>query len=261
MDDLFTIGQAAQAVGATTETLRHYDRIGLVTPQQKDRWTGYRYYSHEDIVRLHTVLALRQLDLPLETIRDALQYEELEKIIALLSEAEKRADEKIASITRCKSRIQSAKQAYESKRSGQGSGEDQIIRYFPQRVILLSNTLEAPSLDNLWNYLRHFYAQIPPALKDRFSFADIAGIYTENHCSRLFALCTHYEDIAGLKILPEGNYLCADCREEDRAEKTGELVRLAEREFGRAPGFTVQQIVLSGILHWNYQVQVYTGSK
>lgn len=260
MDKLFSIGQAAKAAGTTTETLRHYDRIGLVTPGKKDPWTGYRYYTTEDIVRLHTVRALQQLDLPLQIIREALQYDDLEKIIALLSEAERKADEKIAAIVQSKSKIQSAKRAYESKLQGQESSERRMVKTFPQRVILLSDTLEAPTLDNLWNYLGHFYSKLPGALKDRFSFADMAGIYTENHCSRLFALCTRYADTAGLKILPAGNYLCADCTEETRAQKIDELLRIAEEEFSHSPAFTVQQIVISGILHWNYQVQVYIDS-
>lgn len=62
---LFSVGEAAQAVGTTSETLRHYDRIGLVKPSERDPWTNYRYYTSQDIVRLHTVRALQQMDLPL----------------------------------------------------------------------------------------------------------------------------------------------------------------------------------------------------
>ena len=46
------------AVRTTSETLRHDDRIGLVKPSKKDEWTHYRYYTEQDIVRLHTVRAI-----------------------------------------------------------------------------------------------------------------------------------------------------------------------------------------------------------
>ena len=43
MIKFFTIGEAAKLVGMTAETLRHYDRIGLVSPHKTDEWTKYRY--------------------------------------------------------------------------------------------------------------------------------------------------------------------------------------------------------------------------
>ena len=35
-----------------------------------------------------------------------------------------------------------------------------------------------------------------------------------------------------------------------------ELIRLARAQYGSEPTFTVQIIVVSGILQWNYEVQV-----
>lgn len=125
---------------------------------------------------------------------------------------------------------------------------------------MLSDTLEVPTLDNLWNYLNHFYEKVTPALREQFAFEDLAGIYTENGATRLFAVCVRYTDVNGLKILPKGKYLCADCTEENREQVLSEIMRIARTEYGVEPAFTVQMIVVSGILHWNYEVQVYIGS-
>ena len=43
MKKYFSVGEAAKAVHTTSETLRHYDRIGLVKPSKKNEWTNYRY--------------------------------------------------------------------------------------------------------------------------------------------------------------------------------------------------------------------------
>ena len=72
MQKYFSIGEAAKAVRTTTETLRHYDRIGLVKPSKKDEWTKYRYYTEQDLVRLNTVRALQLMDLPLQEIKRVL---------------------------------------------------------------------------------------------------------------------------------------------------------------------------------------------
>ena len=257
MRNYFSIGEAAKAVRTTSETLRHYDRIGLVKPSKKDEWTNYRYYTEQDIVRLNTVRALQLMDLPLKEIKKVLEYDDLEKIVDFLAQAEKRADEKIAALQFSKSKIQLAKANYETKLQGQQKFHSTFIKEYPERVILLSDTLETPTLDNLWNYLSHFYEKVTPALKKQFYFEDLAGIYSENGITRLFAVCVRYVNIDGLKTLPKGRYLCANCTEKDREKTLQDLIRAAKTEYGAEPAFTVQLIVISGILQWNYEVQVY----
>lgn len=256
MKKYFSIGEAAKAVHTTSETLRHYDRIGLVKPSRKDEWTNYRYYTEQDIVRLNTVRALQLMDLPLQKIKEVLEYDELEKIVDFLAQAEKKADEKIAALQYSKSKIELAKADYERKLQMHKNPDGTFIKDFPERVILLSDTLEVPTLDNLWNYLSHFYDKVPSSLREQFSFEDLAGIYTENESSKLFAVCTRYADIPGLKILPKGKYLCADCTDENREAKLHELIQAARITYSIEPKFTIQLVVVSGILRWNYQIQI-----
>ena len=85
LKNYFSIGEAAKAVHTTTETLRHYDRIGLVKPSKKDEWTNYRYYTEQDIVRLNTVRALQLMDLPLQEIKKVLEYDNLENNVNFLA--------------------------------------------------------------------------------------------------------------------------------------------------------------------------------
>lgn len=257
MKEIFSVGEAAKVAETTAETLRHYDRIGLIKPSQKDEQTGYRYYTNQDIVKINTVRALQQMDLSLKKIKEVLEYDDLNKIIDFLTEAEAAADEKIKAVKYSKSKIQAAKEAYENKLYEQTATENLIIKRFPKRVIMVSDTLKEPTLDNLWNYLKHFYDKIPEALQNKFSFEDTAGIYTENGQSALFAVCVNYAQTDGIKILPPGRYLCADCSEENRIEKLSELLQLAETKYHVSPEFTVQQIIISGILQWKYQIQVY----
>lgn len=261
MKKYFSVGEAAKAVHTTSETLRHYDRIGLVKPSKKDEWTNYRYYTEQDIVRLHTVRALQVMDLPLQEIKKVLEYDDLERTVDFLAQAERKAEEKIAALQYSKLKILTAKAEYERKLNGQHKVHGAFLKEYPERIILLSDTLEMPTLDNLWNYLSHFYDKITPDLKEQFSFEDLAGIYTENGISRLFATCTRFADIDGLKVLPAGKYLCASCTEENRERILSEVMCLARTEYGVEPTFTVQLIVLSGILHWNYEMQVYIERK
>ncbi len=257
MKEFFSIGETAEKVGMTSETLRHYDRIGLVKPSQRDEWTGYRYYTSKDIVLLNTVRVLQQMGIPLKKIKEVLEYDDIGKIIDFLNETEKRADEKIALLKESKSMIQRAKADYERK-SHRIFAEDIYVEHFPKQVILLSDTLEVPTVDNLWNYLSHFYNKVEDR-RELFEFEDAAGIYTENGRARLFAICIKYAQTDGLIALPAGDYLCADCSEEEKPDKLTELLKIAETEYNACPKFTVQQIVVSGILRWKYQLRVFLG--
>lgn len=210
-------------------------------------------------MRLHTVRALQMMDLPLRQIKEVLEYDDLGKIVDFLSRAEQKADEKIAALQYSKSKIQLAKADYEKKLREKQFRSGSFIQEFPARVLLLSDTLETPTLDNLWNYLSHFYDRVPASLKEQFSFEDQAGIYTDGQLTRLFAVCTRYTDIPGLITLPAGKYLCADCTGENREETLQELIQTVKTAYSAEPEFTVQLVVVSGILRWDYQIQVPLG--
>ncbi|MBN1047024.1 MerR family transcriptional regulator [Clostridium botulinum] len=259
MKNYFSVGEAAKAVGMTSETLRHYDRIGLVKPSRKDEWTNYRYYTEQDIVRLNTIRALQQMDLPLKRIKEVLEYDDLQAIISFLTDTERKADEKIAELQYSKAKIQIAKADFERKLHEQPSATDISVKNIPRRVIMLSDTYAAPTLDNLWNYLGHFYDKVPLANKNDFLFEDLAGVYIEHGKANMFAVCIHYANLDELKTLPAGKYLCADCTDENKESKTKELLQVVKKDYGIEPSFIVQQIVVSGILQWNYQVQVFLG--
>lgn len=256
MKSYFSVSEAAEIVHMTSEALRHYDRIGLVKPSRREESTGYRAYSSQDLVRLHTIHALRCMDLSLREIREVLSYDDLEQIVAFLKQMEGKADEKIAELQFSKAKIQTARAAYEKKLPGRPSAREAFVQECPARVILLSDTMEAPTLDNLFNYLRHFYDQVPSSLRELFAFEDAAGVYTKGGRSRLYAVCIRSVETAGLTVLPAGRYLCADCDEEDREPVLDRLMRTARERTGAEPAFSLQRIVVSGILQWTYQIQI-----
>ncbi len=68
------IGELAAILQVSTKTLRHYERIGLL-PKPLRAENGYRYYPEEVVKLAQKIIALRQLNLSLDTIRDLLQAE------------------------------------------------------------------------------------------------------------------------------------------------------------------------------------------
>lgn len=65
------IGEVAERTGISARMLRHYDRLGLLSPSGRTAG-GYREYASADLTRLFHIEALRSLGLSLEQIRDTL---------------------------------------------------------------------------------------------------------------------------------------------------------------------------------------------
>jgi DNA-binding transcriptional MerR regulator len=66
---VFSAGAFARLAQVSVRTLHHYDDIGLLVPAEVDDRTGYRWYSAEQLARLHRILALRDLGFSLTEIQ------------------------------------------------------------------------------------------------------------------------------------------------------------------------------------------------
>lgn len=66
-ESAWKIGDVAKRTGLSIRALHHYDQIRLVSPSRQHS-SGHRWYTQADIVRLHTVVALRDLGMPLTDI-------------------------------------------------------------------------------------------------------------------------------------------------------------------------------------------------
>lgn len=66
------VGEVSRRTGVTIRTLHHYDRIGLLVPQDRSP-AGYRRYSRPDLDRLQRILFYRELDFPLDRIAELLE--------------------------------------------------------------------------------------------------------------------------------------------------------------------------------------------
>ena len=72
MDDLLPIGRFARLAGLSVGALRHYDELDLLRPADIDGSTGYRRYRTSQLEDARTIARLRELEVPLEEIREVL---------------------------------------------------------------------------------------------------------------------------------------------------------------------------------------------
>ena len=70
---MFSIGEFSKLGRVTIDTLRHYDAVGLLKPAKVDPFTGYRYYSAQQLMPLNRILALKEVGFSLDEIARILQ--------------------------------------------------------------------------------------------------------------------------------------------------------------------------------------------
>jgi DNA-binding transcriptional MerR regulator len=75
-DDLLSIGRFARLTGLSVGALRHYDELDLLRPADIDRFTGYRRYRREQLETARTIARLRDLEVPLDEIREVLAMDD-----------------------------------------------------------------------------------------------------------------------------------------------------------------------------------------
>jgi len=65
----YRIGEFAALSGVSAKTLRFYDEIGLLRPASIDPRTRYRFYVPQQLEELASILALKEIGVPLAEVR------------------------------------------------------------------------------------------------------------------------------------------------------------------------------------------------
>lgn len=97
------IGEFAKMTGMPISVLRHYDKEGLLYPDYVDQFSGYRYYSAEQIEQVQKIERLKSGGLSLKEIRDILKdADNIEFIKGILEHRESEYRNMLAAIAEVK---------------------------------------------------------------------------------------------------------------------------------------------------------------
>ena len=75
---MMTIKEMSELTGVSARALRYYDEIGLFHPTGKSE-AGYRLYDDEALSVLQQILYFRELDIPLNTIKEIIENPALDR--------------------------------------------------------------------------------------------------------------------------------------------------------------------------------------
>jgi DNA-binding transcriptional MerR regulator len=110
----FTLQEVVQRSGLSEHTLRYYERIGLLDWVRRDKSSGHRRYTVEDVQKIETLACLRTTGMSIEDMR---------MYFALLKDGKAAADQQLAL-------FEAQKQALEQELAQ----KQKHLRYLEQKV-------------------------------------------------------------------------------------------------------------------------------
>lgn len=108
MNRKYLIGEIAKYFDISTDTLRYYHKQGILSPN-KDKSSGYRYYTYDDIIKLTYLLTLKNLDVKLVDIKKILTNCTLEELKNAVEEQHQIIEQKINNLNNLKKTIENFK--------------------------------------------------------------------------------------------------------------------------------------------------------
>ena len=162
----------ARLAQVSVRTLRHYDDVGLLKPAHVDPDTGYRHYGADQVMRLHRILALRDLGVSLsemgELLDDGVTVEQLRGILRLRqAEVRARLHAESERLRRVETRLSQLEEETMS------SYDVIVKRLEPVRVVALSEELSGH--DEIGQACGRMYPRLNAALAEhKVSFTGLS---------------------------------------------------------------------------------------
>ena len=250
-----SITELAKLRQVTSETLRYYDRIGLITPDYVDPQTRYRYYSIRQYEKLGTIKELRQLGMSIHDITDYFSGRNLRKSHQLLLHQLELLEEEIRK-QQLLSEILRRKLHFLSEITPPPPVDKVFCRAFPQGYMITFGEPAGGSREHAFAFTRleRYLDEVAPILA-----SDRIGVYADWHLLEpsddyIPAVPMIFVERDAIesehkRTIPPGDYLCMNYRR-------GELERY-HPSFARLHTYMAEHgWVLNGMIFQFYKIDV-----
>lgn len=218
MEKYISIGKMAKINHISVNTLRLYDKWGLLTPEYVDTENNYRYYSMRQNARLDLITYMKELGMSLKEIKEILDQEDLNLIEAILIKKDRALTEEMDQIKRQQAAVKRTIYSVERYRKSPSPGT--LTTEFIDRRRYYQKTVSK----NFYDYGIDMYEKILKEFKDQLMAAHLPQVYYCNvgtFLSRDNFIHQHFEtydsfvfvddnfpDKDHIKILESGMYAC-----------------------------------------------------
>ena len=211
MKNYFLISEFAKLRGININSLRYYEKLGILKPAYVDQQTGYRYYSPEQLPLLNQIILCIQLGIPLKEMTVFLDESGNLQSRKLLEKGKLVAQQRIKELEDNLRYIETSLSDMENN-AAFTEVDGRYSRYIEERKIIVTDYCEEnPNVKEIASLVSELYKT---AQKDGLFPLLPAGQILEidpsgNIRIRFFLkVLTTNKDHPLIKILPAGTYSC-----------------------------------------------------
>lgn len=249
MTNYFTISEFARLRNININSLRYYEKIGVLKPAFVDERTGYRYYSPDQLPMLDVILLCIDFGMPLKDLARYINNNEFIKNKELFETGRRIAQERIRDLQTELDRIEYTLQYLNTNQ--QYSNEKGIYeRSIPERtVVTLDYDGDLADIRKIEMVSGRLYGY---AQEKRMSPVFPAGLLInikDGHMSQkvFFEIMRGEGQDPSVRILPAGSFIC---RQVDLVSAKS-ISDIVETTFGAAKN---SEIVVSNMLLDKYRI-------
>ncbi|MFO7887862.1 MAG: MerR family transcriptional regulator [Eubacteriales bacterium] len=220
-----TVGEMAKLNNISKQTLRYYDKIGLVSPEKVDDKTGYRYYNINQSAKLDLINQMKYLGMPLEKIKILFEKNDIkliEKNIDMQLECIFEEKKKLEIMEKAALKFKNNLKEYrmESKKKGVE------IRKFGRRKIFCYDgkiNIYENDMESFEYILRELKKQVMVKNLPMVYFCNIGSIIRKEnllrnkyYSSEIFVFLENsFPPEKNVEVVPEGKYACISFKGEE----------------------------------------------
>ena len=213
MDRKFSIGEVSKLHNISVQTLRHYDKIGLLKPAYINEKSSYRFYSIDNFIMLEFIKQCKVMGLTLEEIKKLINnHTSISSILETITKQKEILASKIKELESIKSNIDILEKKIQTALD-EGVGQP-YIKYCSKRSYIKHSNIKRYTEEfeiELTEKLREIEKKYGEVYKElAFAISFDKYMISKNLDYDHMLLCFYDNIMSGEEksgILPEGEYL------------------------------------------------------
>jgi DNA-binding transcriptional MerR regulator len=154
---MFKIGDFSKLSNISVRSLRHYESLGLLTPVEIDRFTGYRYYSAGQLDTANKIRMLREVGFSLDAIKGLLDVDSLSSARQYYELRQMEVEEELGSLKRKKEMLGLLLDDMEE--NNDMNCYNVVEKDIPAKTVLRNRKI-LPSYEHVKDFWTEFFAEI-----------------------------------------------------------------------------------------------------
>lgn len=240
---LLTVGQMAGLNHVSEQTLRLYDRLGLLSPNKRGD-NGYRYYDIKQSAELDIIQYMKSLGISLKEIKRQLEEKDLGRIEAALREKQRQTEEEIRQLKCQRRALERTVESFARYRAAPPDGTLQMEYIGPRQMYVKDTGI------NVYDHDVETYESMLRDLQDSLVKNKLPQIYfcnagtilrREDFINARFSATEVFVFVDRefvpetlITTIPAGNYACMYCsdfyREKEYIARLRDYIRQNECE-------------------------------